>query len=152
VGGSADIDQVLPADDEALAIGVAEYQRRADSGLSADVIRRQSLIAARQLRKLILYPSPAQASHATVSHRSKDFGTDIAFPVLMDPAQKLSRKFENIGRDLWPSGQIAIEFCHARYPLQWAWANRYEPGWRRHVANLIWKPLNKSKKSGKHKK
>lgn len=125
--------QRRPNEDEPIALGIADYQAEAKDKIDILKINEFAQKSAKKLQKLIIYPKTSQVVGASPKERSKDFGTDMNISVLLPKAKGGKKKFDNIDRDLWPTGQIAIEYPYFSSIFQTMWVLRKKKG----IAGLI---------------
>lgn len=81
----------------------------------------------KQWKRLLRYPSPAEARLLEVPPRSADFGKRKTVPVFAVPEQSgAAARLRGIKRSLWPAGAIAVSCRHGIRLRQmlWRWGRR----------------------------
>ncbi len=120
--GAIPEDRRVVSEDEILAMGVRNYLEAAAGDSTCDQIHSRAEQAARELNKVVCYPSAKQARAFSVLSRSADFGTDLEVPMLLEDREGSAH--QRIVQSLWLQGQAALEFGVLREPAQWLITHR----------------------------
>jgi len=107
--------------DEPMWEGVKEYFETAPSCLLPEVTAatRQAL---KVWRRVLRYPTPAEARILEVPPRSADFGKNERTPVFGDIAQSSRAEYwKSVRRSLWPAGAIAVTSKRGVFMKQLFW-------------------------------
>ncbi|MCC7276145.1 MAG: hypothetical protein IT561_25995 [Alphaproteobacteria bacterium] len=140
--GEAITPSVLaPGPGDAMFSGIVDHFEAMDAASGEFLaVERRAHAAYRRLRRMILWPRPAELPAMLVRPRSADFGRSLAVPVLLGlpPGAGLRRRLKSVGAALWRPGQVVVAFPRLHWAINGAhYLLRRTPYIWRHVAPLL---------------
>ncbi|BBK30172.1 hypothetical protein EDC65_4583 [Stella humosa] len=110
-GGDIDPMVLPPGRDDAMFQGIVDHFHSPAGAGDFMAVERRAHEAYRRLRRMILWPRPAELPGMQVRPRSADFGRSLTVPVLLRlPDASLKRRVKSVAAALWKPGQMVVAF------------------------------------------